>query len=496
MKSTREKTSSTVTTKANPLKGKSRAVSRRTVLVGDSPKSVFDGELREISIDQANELFGITFTDRDVYAGQTAEVNSEPYPFAICRINDELGYGVFAVRDIAIGETLINYTGVRHKIGGVDLKKEFAGDRYVFKYNKQGLIITAKLFGNESRFIQHGPENIHDYDFLHYKSVALANIWREEGRDGNGFKAIHKIPRGRQLLYHYGDTYWNEINEIPQLFSLDGQPLDKGVYRPKSLIVKIRFSDGDQSCTAKLSEERLIRDKLDKKGFVYKIQGVGQPAYLCFLAEEWLQKTGNLFGKKPGNFRKWWSFKVATTLRTADSLTGSLDTLNAHFTERFNTIHTPDIKKTLQELDEAIYKPFLVLRDIVYGLFKTNLVLVFQTTLFELNIASFKIALLEALLDRKRKPNPKTLAASAAAACQPATSTSNSDLGTSGTSTSAASSATATSSAGSLLEESQNTRRYSFKPSVLLWRPKMDAKSGRLGKLESLRVSIMIKQRR
>jgi len=103
------------------------------------------------------------------------------------------GKGVFAVVDLAEGETLIEYTG--EVITWDEAQRRHPHDpqdpNHTFYFHiDDGHVIDAKFGGNSSRWINHS---------------CAPNCEAEETGDGRVFiRALRNIPAGEELFYDYG----------------------------------------------------------------------------------------------------------------------------------------------------------------------------------------------------------------------------------------------------------------------------------------------------
>jgi SET domain-containing protein len=110
----------------------------------------------------------------------------------ISKVNDEVGFGVFAGEELQPGQFLGEYTGLARKWCSADFV-----NRYVFCYIENSVIDASKR-GNICRFINH--------------SESKANARHMEIQSG-GVKHIillanTHIARDEQILFDYGPDYW------------------------------------------------------------------------------------------------------------------------------------------------------------------------------------------------------------------------------------------------------------------------------------------------
>ncbi len=115
-------------------------------------------------------------------------------------INDDIGYGLFAARDIQQHEYAGEYTGEVHAISRL---KTYNND-YFMKYPQMFwswnyYVIDATHCGNESRFINHS-----------YSPNLKIMAAQEGGIMHVLFFANQFIPKGSQLFINYGKDYWRQ----------------------------------------------------------------------------------------------------------------------------------------------------------------------------------------------------------------------------------------------------------------------------------------------
>lgn len=119
---------------------------------------------------------------------------------AIRYINKTIGYGVFAKKDIAPYSILNHYAGVLRLDKTIDPENDSTFTFSDFpKY-----AIDAVNYGNWVRFMNHGKARSPETNVVpweHYLPEGPRIV----------FTASHKgIKKGDQLLYSYGDLYWED----------------------------------------------------------------------------------------------------------------------------------------------------------------------------------------------------------------------------------------------------------------------------------------------
>jgi uncharacterized protein len=121
-------------------------------------------------------------------------------PISIRYIDERLGYGVFAEEDLPAGSYIGEYTGsIRKRRGRRDRKNDYCFEYTIGNWVYNPFIIDAKEKGNFTRFINHN-----DTPNLDPLSVYVDGIMHII------FVTQRAIPKGRQLCYHYGDTFWKK----------------------------------------------------------------------------------------------------------------------------------------------------------------------------------------------------------------------------------------------------------------------------------------------
>jgi len=121
-------------------------------------------------------------------------------------IDEKVGYGVFAKKGIPKGEVLGVYTGKLKLLEGDSHSK------YLFSFHAKALkdvLVDGKNAGNWTGLMNHSP----------YKSK-MTNVDVKEffynGLPYIIFFAYKPIRKGEQLLYDYGDDYWDALSTKPK----------------------------------------------------------------------------------------------------------------------------------------------------------------------------------------------------------------------------------------------------------------------------------------
>lgn len=117
---------------------------------------------------------------------------------AIRYVSKTVGYGVFAKEDIAPYATLHHYAGI---LTGDDKLNEEDDSTFAFSELKK-YSIDAMRAGNWTRFMNHADEN----DVKN--NVVPWEYYHKEGPRIVFTAGAHGIKKGSQLLYSYGEDYW------------------------------------------------------------------------------------------------------------------------------------------------------------------------------------------------------------------------------------------------------------------------------------------------
>lgn len=151
---------------------------------------------------QVQYLSELIFSDEEILQrfapseahGPQLEPDFQP-PVYIEFIDDEIGWGLYALCDIEKGGVIGEYTGVVGLVG--------SGNPYTMFYSPrhEDLIIDATFFGNETRYINHSEDYNCEFGFTR----------SSDGLDHRLFVATRDIPKGHQILTDYGPKYWEGL---------------------------------------------------------------------------------------------------------------------------------------------------------------------------------------------------------------------------------------------------------------------------------------------
>ncbi len=137
------------------------------------------------------------------------EVHTVVHPkVMIRRIDEEVGYGVFAAQRIPACAFVGEYTGIVQE----RRKKHLEDNYYCVRLNtwemgRKKFVIDAARKGNFTRFINHSAK----------PNLGLQSIyWR--GLPRMIFISLKEISEGTQLTFDYGSFFWKECQQVPKMF--------------------------------------------------------------------------------------------------------------------------------------------------------------------------------------------------------------------------------------------------------------------------------------
>ncbi len=115
-------------------------------------------------------------------------------PLAIKKIDDQVGFGLFAKSALRPGDWIGEYAGVLSRDWGTRFNP------YLFKYPfATPFAIDGERLGNELRFANHSPRRCN----------ARRAYLLHDGILHAAFLAAEEIPKGAQILIDYGTGYWH-----------------------------------------------------------------------------------------------------------------------------------------------------------------------------------------------------------------------------------------------------------------------------------------------
>lgn len=115
-------------------------------------------------------------------------------------LGEELGFGVFAEKDILPGQFIGEYTGlVRKRKRFADKKNHYCFEYTIGDWRRNPYIIDAEKQGNHTRFINHSDvPNLETFSVFSGKAMHIILVTK------NAIKA------GEQLCYDYGENFWTK----------------------------------------------------------------------------------------------------------------------------------------------------------------------------------------------------------------------------------------------------------------------------------------------
>lgn len=122
--------------------------------------------------------------------------NAEVADVYLMKVNDIVGYGVFANSGINPGDLIGEYTGLVRRDGDIAGDHDFS---YALGYPwmADSAHIDAKQMGNYTRFVNHSSDAN-----CSTMRVVVDGVSRE------AMIAVRPIARGEQVLFDYGAGYW------------------------------------------------------------------------------------------------------------------------------------------------------------------------------------------------------------------------------------------------------------------------------------------------
>ncbi|HSW76844.1 MAG TPA: SET domain-containing protein-lysine N-methyltransferase [Candidatus Saccharimonadales bacterium] len=130
-------------------------------------------------------------------------------PMYIKWISPEIGYGIFASRDIVAGEFIGVYAGQLRQVqmnGKTPDDTDYAWYYSCDTHDGKKLIIDGKYRGNELRFINHATNpNTKKIDTIVDDCFYVCYVAQKD------------IARDKELSVSYGDGYWTTRNKKPNL---------------------------------------------------------------------------------------------------------------------------------------------------------------------------------------------------------------------------------------------------------------------------------------
>lgn len=224
-------------------------------------------EANVVETEHAEEFRDLTRTDQmpnwmlDAIIEQINEYNSS---LTICYMNEQVGYGVFASKNIPENVYIATYTGLLQP----------SADKGIYPYGvgidnpttgKRLGILDAVLYRNIGAFFQHVPEQSSDYTLKDNKNMSFAtqniNIlsFAYQGYPVLLYKTTREINKGEELGWDYGVQYWMNSSSIPSLFTPQGETLPSTSYCATKLTVVLETEKGRLTIEEPLADlERLF----------------------------------------------------------------------------------------------------------------------------------------------------------------------------------------------------------------------------------------------
>ncbi len=126
-------------------------------------------------------------------------------PIAVQFVDEHVGYGVFAMRELEKNDYIGEYTGLVMQHG---LFANTIND-YSFTYPLPSFLpsritINSLYGGNEMRLLNHSDDPNCEAIGVLFDGILRIII-----------KSLRYIPKGEQLTYNYGDVYWRRRTKLP-----------------------------------------------------------------------------------------------------------------------------------------------------------------------------------------------------------------------------------------------------------------------------------------
>ncbi len=166
-----------------------------------------DPKIKEkaISAWKKKNIYSVQKNWLGIYFREALEKRSFP-DLMLKWVGEEIGCGLFTMEDLPAFTLIGEYTGIVKKKPYLENPQK---NRYLIQYpigfwSFGSWVIDAKDQGNYCRFINHSNRNnVTLKSFLYGGVVHLGIVTKE------------KIPKHSQLLLHYGDHYWKQLQEKP-----------------------------------------------------------------------------------------------------------------------------------------------------------------------------------------------------------------------------------------------------------------------------------------
>ncbi len=151
------------------------------------------GVIRAISRARFQKIFGVK------YKAGMGQAPGHGVPAYIAKVDDEVGFGLFACRALKRGELIGEYSGTRTAAWARRIKKNSDFKPYLLHLPfDPEFAIDAAQEGNELRFINHSLKNPNiERAFLYYRGLMRVV-----------FIAKRALAKHSQLLLNYGQRYW------------------------------------------------------------------------------------------------------------------------------------------------------------------------------------------------------------------------------------------------------------------------------------------------
>jgi uncharacterized protein len=127
----------------------------------------------------------------------------------LTKISDKVGHGVFAKSALEAGQWVGEYTGAFQRMGA-RTEPQWHDNGYLFNFPfRRGTrhhALDARKTGNITRFINHSAKR---------GNLEFVYVFHDDGLCHIVFLAKRRIEAGEQLLFDYGEGYWEHLGLTP-----------------------------------------------------------------------------------------------------------------------------------------------------------------------------------------------------------------------------------------------------------------------------------------
>jgi uncharacterized protein len=141
------------------------------------------------------------------YYSNEVDNRKSPFKLVVKKVNDVIGFGVFANEDIPPFKFIGEYSGVVRKRKKRILKNNDYCLRYSIEdFSEKKYIIDAMEYGNYTRFINHSYNSNTEFKAAFVNNIIHMLVL-----------STKPIFKNQQLTLDYGTLFWNDSKMIPNL---------------------------------------------------------------------------------------------------------------------------------------------------------------------------------------------------------------------------------------------------------------------------------------